>query len=85
MILVVLSHARNISHDGDIQTLEKLWVSNTRSLQNLRRSEGTSGDNDQLLSLHDLGNRLSSRLREVGYGLVAGVGNILNPDSFWRR
>ena len=45
VILIVLSHAREISDDGNSETLEMTLLSNTRSFKDLRGPQCT-GSND---------------------------------------
>jgi hypothetical protein len=46
VILVVRSHARKVSDDGNPETLEMMLLPNARSLKNLRGAQCTRSDDD---------------------------------------
>lgn len=81
MILVVLTHAWNVSHNWNTKLLQNLRVTDTRALEDLRRSESTSCDNDEFSGFDSFVDGLG----QGEFGLVLGVGLVLNSDGAgWR-
>lgn len=79
MILVVLTHAWNVSHNWNIKLLQNLRVADTRALEDLRSSESTGCDDDEFSGFDGFVDRLG----KGELGLVLGVGLVFDSDGAW--
>lgn len=59
VVLVVFTNARDIAHDWDIQPVEDLRVTYSRTFKDLWSAECPSSDNHKLLCLDDIVDRLA--------------------------
>ena len=59
MVLVVFTNARDIAHDRDIQPVEDLSVTYSRTFKDLWSAERPSSDNHKLSCLDDTVDRLA--------------------------
>lgn len=82
MILILLAHAWKINQDRHSYFLEDCRIANARALQDLRRTEGTGGYDNEFVGFDDLVNRLA----EHQDGLMFCVGLVFDSDgSRWIR
>jgi len=57
VILVALTNTWEIRYNWDVQLLKNIWVSDSRTLENLWRTESTGSNDDELGCLYHPWNR----------------------------
>jgi hypothetical protein len=76
MVLVTFANTRYIRDNWNLKFLEQLGIAYSRSLEDLRSTEGTSGHDYELGGFDDV----LDGLAEVGGWLGVGVGLVFNAD-----
>ena len=74
MILVLLAHAREVTHDLDPELVEHFRVADARALEDLRRAECARAEHDHLA-------RLDDRLHDLRVVRAVPRGNIRDTDG----